>query len=173
MDARERKEVLGQWGVREAHPHELVEGVKAAEDLVGSPVAGRPLPARPRLFKLEADSYIASLGGPLPYMGRLRQIEVLTDRAEAELRSRWRKLARDCTGEHETFARRWRQVAEQWRFDEVNDLIERHNRWYPVEARLAMDVRRRDYVLVNGRPYSRRPLDASWVLERFPPELPL
>ena len=33
-----------------------------------------------------------------------------------------------------------------------------------------MDVRRRDYVLVNGEHYSRRPLDAAWVLERFPPE---
>lgn len=172
MDARRRKELLGQWGVREAHPHELEEGVKAADDLVGSPVAGRPLPVRPRLFKLEADSNIASLGGPLPYMARLREIERLTARAEAELRSRWLELARECAHAPGTFARRWRRVAEGWRFDEVNDLIERHNRWYPVEARLAMDVRRRDYVLVNGRPYSRRPLDASWVLERFPPEPP-
>lgn len=172
MDARQRKELLGQWGVREAHPHELVEGVKAAEDLVGSPVAGRPLPVRPRLFKLEADSYIASLGGPLPYMARLREIERLTVRAEKQLRSRWLELARQCAEAPETFARRWRRVATEWRFDEVNELIERHNRWYPVEARLAMDVRRRDYVLVNGRPYSRRALDVSWVLERFPPALP-
>ena len=67
--------------------------------------------------------------------------------------------------------RRWRGIAARWRFDEVNDLIERHNRWYPVEARLPMDVRRRDYVLVNGQPYARRPLDAAWVLERFPAEL--
>jgi hypothetical protein len=34
-----------------------------------------------------------------------------------------------------------------------------------------MDVRRRDYVLVNGEHYSRRSLDAEWALERFPPEL--
>jgi hypothetical protein len=34
-----------------------------------------------------------------------------------------------------------------------------------------MDVRRRDYVLVNGQPYGRRPLDAAWVLERFPADL--
>jgi hypothetical protein len=172
MDARRRQELLGQWGVREAHPHELEEGVKAADDLAGSPVAGRPLPVRPRLFKLEADSYIASLGGPLPYMARLREIELQTARAEAALRARWLELADECAGEPETFRRRWRRIAEESRFNEVNDLIERHNRWYPVEARLAMDVRRRDYVLVNGRPYSRRPLDAVWVLERFPPVPP-
>ena len=34
-----------------------------------------------------------------------------------------------------------------------------------------MDVRRRDFALVNGEPYAKRPLDAAWVLERFPPEL--
>ena len=43
----------------------------------------------------------------------------------------------------------------------MNRLIETHNRWYPVEARLPMDVRRRDYVLVGGQPYTRRPLDAG------------
>ena len=41
----------------------------------------------------------------------------------------------------------------------------------PVEARLAMDVRRRDYVLVNGRPYTRERLDRGWVLDRFPADL--
>jgi hypothetical protein len=135
-------------------------------------VAGKPLPVRPRLFKVEADSYIASLGGPLPYMARLREIERLTDQAEAALEARRRQLAQECDGDAAAFARRWRRAAQRWRFDEVNDLIARHNRWYPVEARLPMDVRRRDYVLVNGRPYSRRPLDADWVLGRFPPELP-
>ena len=50
----------------------------------------------------------------------------------------------------------------------MNELIDRHNRWYPAESRLPMDPRTGDYALVNGRSYRRRPLDASWVLERFP-----
>ena len=50
----------------------------------------------------------------------------------------------------------------------MNDLIERHNRWYPIESRLPMDPRRRDYVLVNGRDYRLRPLDAAWALALFP-----
>ena len=56
-------------------------------------------------------------------------------------------------------------------FHEVNDLIGRHNRWYPVESRLPMDPRRGDYALVNGRDYRRQPLDAAWALERFPASL--
>ena len=27
-----------------------------------------------------------------------------------------------------------------------------------------------DFVHVNGRPYTRQPLDADWILERFPPD---
>jgi hypothetical protein len=50
----------------------------------------------------------------------------------------------------------------------VNELIERHNRWYPVESRLRMDPRTGDYALVNGRSYRRPRLGARWVLERFP-----
>jgi hypothetical protein len=32
-----------------------------------------------------------------------------------------------------------------------------------------MNPRTGDFVLVNGRPYTREPLDAAWVLSRFPP----
>jgi hypothetical protein len=40
-----------------------------------------------------------------------------------------------------------------------------------MEARLPMDPRTGDFVKVDGKPYRRRPLDAAWVLERFPPVL--
>ena len=52
----------------------------------------------------------------------------------------------------------------------MNDLIERHNRNFPAEARLAMDPRTRDFVRINGRSYLREPLDAGWILARFPPD---
>ena len=51
----------------------------------------------------------------------------------------------------------------------MNELIERHNRNFPAEARLAMDPRTRDFVRLNGRSYLREPLDARWILDRFPP----
>ncbi len=172
MDQRERSRILGQWGVRPRDPREAVEERKLSAGLELGVGAGRPLPRRPRLFKVETDSYIASLGGPLPYMVRLREIERLTAQAESDIARRWRELAADCGDDGEAFSRRWRRAAERCNFVEVNELIERHNRWYPVEARLPMDPKRRDYVLVGGRHYSRRPLDAEWVLERFPADLP-
>ena len=134
-----------------------------AEDLESSPLRGEALPLRLRNFRPSADSYLTSLGGPLPYMQRLREIERLTAAHESALADEHGRLLR--SGGDLVAA--WRATAHAWRFDEVNDLIDRHNRWYPVEARLPMDPKRGDFALVNGRDYRIRPLDASWVLERF------
>ena len=38
--------------------------------------------ARLRNFRPDAGSYLASLGGPLPYMARLREIDALTTEHE-------------------------------------------------------------------------------------------
>jgi hypothetical protein len=171
MDKRTRQKVLGQWGVREESVRERATGRALQAELEGSVVEGRPLQLRRRHFRPSVDSYVASLGGPLPYMLRLLQIERLAAAHAGELESRWRELAAEHAGDPHGFETRWRAEADGHDFDDVNRLIDTHNRWYPVEARLPMDVRRRDYVLVGGEPYTRRPLDAAWVLERFPPEL--
>jgi hypothetical protein len=148
------------------------EGTSVRADLEESPLAGKPLRRRLRNFRPEPDTYIASLGGPLPYMQRLRAIADEEAAHERELALRWRETAAS-SRDAWTFARRWIEVARRWNFYAVNDLIDKHNRYYPIEARLAMDPRTGDYALVGGRPYRRRPLDAEWVLERFPPVLEL
>ena len=128
------------------------------EDMRDNPLKGRHLSLRLRNFRPDAGSYLASLGGPLPYMTRLREIDRLLSRYEEQLRDEYA----------DADPAAWPARAQAWDFSEVNDLIDRHNRWYPVEARLPMDPTTGDFALVNGRSYRRRPLDASWVLERFP-----
>jgi hypothetical protein len=129
------------------------------------------LRSRLRNFRPGEGSYLAALGGPLPWMRRLRQIEDAIELHERALEAAWRDLAAVSAGDADDFAARWRDVARAWRFDEVNDLIERHNRFFPAEARLPMDPRTRDFVLVNGQPYRREPLGSRWILDRFPPDL--
>ena len=158
MDRRERERITRQGVVMPETPRQKRELARLREDLVEHPLTGRPLRRRYRNFTIDAGSHIASLGGPLPYMVRLREIASLTAEHERALAERYATTDRA----------RWRGVAERWSFHEVNDLIDRHNRWYPLEARLPMDPRTGDYVLVNGEHYSRRPLDVDWVLERFP-----
>jgi hypothetical protein len=157
---RERERILRQGVVLPETPRDRrnLEGLEA--DLRDSPLRGRELPMRLRNFRPDAGSYLASLGGPLPYMARLREIDALTVEHEQRLAEAYGTLDWDPEA--------WQAFARRWDFGEVNELIDRHNRWYPAESRLPMDPRTGDYALVNGRSYRRRPLDASWVLERFP-----
>ena len=168
LDRRERERILGEHAPRE---HTLLERRlvdRLDEDLRGSPLRGAPLPRRLRNFSPAADRYAVSLAGPPAYIRRLRQIEDEVASHEEAVEAVWEELSGRCSGRE--LARRWRDVAQRWNFDAVNELIEQHNRWYPAEARLPMDPRTRDFVLVGGAPYRRRPLDDRWILERFPPD---
>ncbi len=172
MHRKDREAILGEYGaVREPTERELAEQSLLERDLEGSPLKGKPIHGRLRNFRPAVDHYVASLGGPLPYMQRLRQIELETETHERRLAEAWQELADGCRADAAGFERRWRRRADRWSFTAVNELIDRHNRWYPAEARLPMDPRSRDYVLVGGKPYRLQPLDAAWILERFPPEL--
>jgi hypothetical protein len=162
----ERESILREDAPRPQTARERRELANLHEELRSSPMHGAPLPLRLRNFRAEADGYLASLGGPRHYMLRLREIEAMTADHEHALEVERERLA--STVSAEDFPRAWRALAEAWRFDEVNDLIERHNRWYPVESRLPMDPRRGDFVLVNGRDYRLQLLDAEWILARYP-----
>ena len=150
---------------RDRRQHEAL-----TEDLASSPLKGNRLQLRLRNFRPAADGYLVALGGPLPYMVRLRTIDELTHEHEARLRDAWHELARSTT-DAASFETLWTETAQRWSFDEVNDLVERHNSYYPAESRLPMDPKTRTYALVNGADYRRSELDAAWLLRRFPADL--
>jgi hypothetical protein len=158
--SRRPEEIIGEWGVRDVTPRSQAERADLEADAEVNPLVGRPLRRRLRNFSSQPDTYLASLGGPLPYMRRLREIERLTEEHLEALEAAY--------AEHGSDPRRWRETADRWDFGDVNELVEKHNRWFPTEARLRMDPRTRDFVKVGGRPYTQNPLDADWVLERFP-----
>jgi hypothetical protein len=158
--SRRPEEIIGEWGIRDVTPASQSERADLEADAEVNPLVGRPLRRRMRNFTSQPDTYLTSLGGPLPYMRRLREIERLTDDHLEALAAAYAEHRGDPAG--------WRKVAERWDFGDVNSLIERHNRWFPTEARLRMDPRTKDFVKIGGRPYTREPLDAAWIFERFP-----
>ena len=129
--------------------------------------AGRPFTSRARESRRTLENYLRA--GMRP-RGLVRLIEIYRDtrRARARLRVAHAALREECADDRAAFARRWRSIANAWSFDELNELIRTHNEWYPVERDLPMDLHTRDYVLINGRSYRRRELDAEWILELFP-----
>ncbi len=169
MRKEERKAILGQGAIAPETARDRRQRTALEEDVASSPLAGRRLELRLRNFRPSTEGYLASLGGPLPFMVRLREIDVQVAAHHSELETAWRWLARD-EADATRFAERWRAAVRQWSFDEVNDLIDRHNRWYPAESRLPMDPKTGDHALVNGQDYRRPALDDAWALEQFPPE---
>lgn len=171
VEKAERDAILRQGIVLPETPRQRREKAALEEDLRSIPLTGKRLPVRARGFRPSADAYLLATRGPLPYMLRLREIERQTEDHEERLRTAWGALAEECDGDAARFRRRWRAAARGVVFDELNELIDRHNRWYPVESQLPMDPRSGDYALVNGRDYRLTPLDAEWVLARFSADL--
>jgi hypothetical protein len=168
MDRRERESIMRQGVTRPETPRDRRERLALEEDLRESPVAGRPLRRRLRNFRPDASAQLTAIGGPLAWMRRLRKIELALEEHEARLREAWDELHDECAGDDERLAREWQRLAETWDLSDVNDLIDRHNRHFPAEARLPMNPRTGDFVLVNGRPYTREPIMSDWILKRFP-----
>jgi hypothetical protein len=131
---------------------------------------GRPLSRRARQTQRSVEAYLKS-GVKPRWMERLMEIDQGIAAEKQRLGRAYRSLQEECGRDPKGFARRWRAIARTWPFEALNELIEQHNEWYPVERQLPMDPRTRDYVRVGGRSYRRPVLGPEWVLEHFPPVL--
>jgi hypothetical protein len=138
-----------------------------AESLEDPRSAGRPFSDRARLSRRSLEDYLKAGMRPR-WMERLIEIERGMARERGRLAEVYEALQQECGEDRPRFSRRWRSVARSWPFDDLNELIRTHNEWYPVERDLPMDIRTRDYVLINGRSYRRAELGPEWVLRHFP-----
>jgi hypothetical protein len=137
-------------------------------DLDASTGLGAPISSRARMAQRSVEAYLKAGVRPR-WMERIAEIDHSIAAQRRRLARAHRQLREECDGDATLFAERWRAFAARCRFDELNELIAQHNEWYPIERDLPMDLRTRDYVLINGRSYRREPLSPEWVLEQFPP----
>ena len=138
-----------------------------AQDLDAHAGMGRALSSRARQTQRSVEAYLR--GGGIPrWMERVGLIDAAIAIERRRLGREYRALQDEFAGEPAAFAERWRAVARGWSFGELNDLIDQHNEWYPVERQLPLNPRTGEYVLVGGRSYRRPRLGAAWILEQFP-----
>lgn len=136
--------------------------------LSGASAAGRPLPQASIERERSIEGYLLGQEPPA-WMRRARSIERLTRAHERALADARVELRERHAGDPAGFAAAWEALAGRWDFRDVNELVDAHNEWYPVERRLPMDPRTGEYVTVGGgRSYRRERLGPAWVLRRFP-----
>jgi hypothetical protein len=128
---------------------------------------GKPLSSRARMSQRSVEAYLKAGVRPR-WMERVTEIDHAIAMHKQRLGRMHRALSEECGADRALFAERWRSFAERYTFGELNELIAQHNEWYPIERDLPMDLRTRDYVLINGRSYRRPVLTPQWVLEQFP-----
>jgi hypothetical protein len=113
------------------------------------------------------EAYLRS--GFLPrYMERLRDIHTGIEAHRAELARVLGELRELHGPDRAALEAAWHERLSRWRFDDLNELIDQHNEWYPIERQLPIDPRTGEYVLIVGRPYRREPLTVDWALREFP-----
>src|SRR3954464_3686568 len=139
------------------------------KDLDASTGLGKPISSRGRMAQRSVEAYLKAGVRPR-WMERIAEIDDSIAAQKRRLARSYRVLREECGEDTALFAARWQEFGGGCRFDELNELITQHNEWYPIERALPMDLRTRDYVLINGRSYRRPLLSAEWVLEQFPPE---
>jgi len=140
---------------------------RSFEDEALVDATGRPLTRRQRQTRRTAEQYLRAGVAPA-YMRRLKQIEREMERHRRRL-DRVHRLLSQTVSDPQAFADQWRSRAREWNFEPVNELIRKHNEWYPIERNLPLDPRTRDYVKIRGRSYRRPELGPEWILEHFPP----
>ena len=137
------------------------------KDLDGTTGMGQPISSRARMAQRTVEAYLKAGVRPR-WMERIAEIDNSIAAQKRRLARSHRALREECADDAALFAERWTAFAQRCRFDELNELITQHNDWYPIERDLPMDLRTRDYVLINGRSYRREPLTPEWVLAQFP-----
>ena len=102
------------------------------------------------------------------WMERVIEVDRGIARERGRVEAAYAVQRRECGDDAAAIARRWRERAASFRFDELNELISQHNEWYPIERDLPMDPRTGDYISFGGRSHRRPLLGVDWVLDQFP-----
>jgi hypothetical protein len=156
---------MRQYDDERRSPVERIVG----QDLDEHSGKGKPLSSRAAQTQRSIEAYLKAGVRPR-WMERIAEIDQSIAAQKRRLARSHRALREECGDDRALFAERWHAFAHRCRFDQLNELITQHNEWYPIERDLPMDLRTRDYVLINGRSYRRPLLSPQWVLEQFPAE---
>jgi hypothetical protein len=128
---------------------------------------GKPLNLQSMPFTFNRDGTIAAMMGPPAWAVRLKKIHDGRVALTAQLDAAWAAYARRCQSDDE-FACRWRAYVADLDLRPLNTLIEKHNNYYPIEARLPIIWPTGEYRVPAGVEYPQQPITVEQVLDQYP-----
>lgn len=106
--------------------------------------------------------------GPPHYATRARRIENITQKLMEDLAIEYASMLNIFGEDPEVFAQQWKKLISSLELDELNDLIDKHNAYYPMEANLQIDPVSGAPLIgsVPWKPTER--ISVEGLLKRFP-----
>jgi hypothetical protein len=137
------------------------------ESIRASGLEGKPLNLQSMPFAFNRDAAIAGMLGPPAWVVRLKEIHEGRTALTAQLDAAWGAYARRYRTAEE-FARRWRAYVDTLDLAPLNTLIEKHNEYYPIEARLPIVWPTGEYRVPTGIEHPQQPVTVEQVLDQYP-----
>ncbi len=157
--------------VRQKGKHHYIQAEQSEQAVEGNPLKGGRVHIHTSSFKIGVEEALKALDGPPAWSARLRRIEEWVEYTVAEARQAWARMALDYYGENGGFREAWERYAENVDFKKINALIDRHNKYFPIEANLPCNIKT-GKLMWGGKPFKKMNYFTSqWLLEIFPPNL--
>ena len=146
-------------------------GEKLDSQAIPENIKGKPLKIPQFNFTISLENKVKSLFGPPYYAKRAGQIENITQKLMEDLTIEYASMIDSLGDDPEVFAQQWTDLIGSLELDELNDLIDKHNTYYPMEAKLQIDPNTGAPLLgsVPWKPKER--ISVEGLLKRFPPDM--
>lgn len=132
---------------------------------------GKPLKLPQMNFKISLEKLVQSMYGPPWYALRARQVEDKVDGLMNKVAKEYKNMIDTLGMNAEIFAQQWKEYIGSLQLEELNDLIERHNIYYPVEANLSIDLKTEGFLVGSTAWEPKEKITTGGLLERFPPDI--
>lgn len=146
-------------------------GEKLASQDIPEAIKGKPLQIPQFNFTISLENKVRSMFGPPYYARRARWIEDMTSRLMEDLVYEYANMADRFVDDPQAFAIHWNTLIYSLELDELNNLIEKHNTYYPMEAKLRIDPES-GAPLVGSVPWEPLgKISCEGLLRTFPPDI--
>jgi hypothetical protein len=141
------------------------------ESVRGAGLEGTPLQLQSLAFQPNLAAIVSGMMGPPAWSLRLKAIHDRRTALAARLDAAWSDLAHRYRTRPRDFARRWRAYLDGLDLAPLNELIAKHNAYYPIEARLPIVYPHGHYHVPPGVEYPQDLITVERLLDYYPDDL--